>query len=332
MVEKRSMTEAVRRRPAMYFGTADSVGVNNAIYEIIQNSVDQFVAGLASTIRVNIEKRLLIVSDDGPGLPFDQRDPEDAGLSLVERYMTSWYKLPVADNLEPSIKMLGSCGIGLAIVNAASSSIFIESSDGHHRWEQKFGRGEIISKAFRVASEQPSGIKFKITLDPEIFGDHSVDKFELRKTMFELAHFFPGLTVEMGGERFFSENGLLDMAYLLHKTPSTFPKPLKKFCFEGENDQDRIGVALVGDSPSGTECRSWVNGSETVEGGTHVEGLCKALLAVGWQPSIALIHVMMREPIFGGATKDKLVNRELTGVIEGKLTESLRAFVKNSQS
>lgn len=326
-VKKLSLVEAVRKRPGMYFGDVDDGGANNAINELIANAIDQFLAGLCDMISVKIKNGRIFVCDNGSGLPFHKKAPNNENLSLVEYYLTHRHDAPTADNHAPHIHIAHG-GLGLVVVNAASAKLLIESADGNYFWEQAFGKGKIMTKATCVKGHYPKGTQIEVVLDPDIFGDNALDMFKLRKTMFELAHFFPGLTVELENERFFSKNGLLDLASILYKRPSKFQAQPRRFFFSGKQDDIQIQVAAIGQSDSGTEYISWVNGIETVEGGTHVKGLHHALTTAQWCPEIALVYIIMHNPKFAGPCVDKLCSTNVAQVIKALLVEPLSLFVK----
>lgn len=318
-----SGVEAVRKRPGMYFGEINGCAVNNAIYELIANAVDQYLAKHASKVTLTVNENVIEVTDDGAGLPFDERSPGKESESLVEYFMTNYHNSPTADGHAPHVHVVRS-GLGLAAINAASEYISIESSNGKSVWKQTFGKGKILSEAIYEETCAPSGTKVQMVLDKEIFGEHLPDLLELRKSMFELAHFYPGLDVEFQEERFHSKNGLLDLAYISFDSSSLKSTP-RKFFYEGKDNDVYLHIAAIGASSPQTIYRSWINGGASVEGGTHVDALDKVLKKVGWSPDIALIHVIMHNPKFASPCKDKLDCPELAGVIERLLEKALEA-------
>jgi len=330
-----SLAEVVRKRPGMYFGDVEYDAAKNAISEVLANAVDLFLAGLCDLISLKVENGRIVVRDNGPGLPFHKRAPEDEKLSLVEYYLTHLHHTPTADNHVPHIHVFAG-SLGLAVLNAGCTKLLIESSDGHHFWKQEFGRGKIITEASCVTGQYAKGTQLEIVLDPEIFGNpplNSLNMPELRKTMFELAHFFPGLTVELESERFFSKNGLLDLAVIFYKRPPAFRQPPRQFFFAGQQEEVQIQVAAMGkaDADSATEYNAWVNGTESVAGGTHVKGLHNAFVTAQWQPKVALIHVIMHNPQFANPCKDKLSSPHVIRVIEALLEEPLRLFIEQNK-
>ncbi|WP_020561038.1 hypothetical protein [Thiofilum flexile] len=319
-----SLVEAIRKRPGMFFGEINSLAVNHAIYEVVANAVDQYLAGNATKVQVGFNEKIIWVSDDGPGLPYDKPSP-DPNLSLAEFYFTHRHNSPTADNHAPHIHLVGG-GLGLAAINAASEFINVTSSNGSSIWKQRFGKGKILGKASEQKYLGSSGTTLEFQLDREIFQGYSLDHFDLRKTMFELAHFYPRLIVEYQQERFIAYRGLLDLAYIHYRTPALADKLPIAFYFEGMSNKIQVQVATLGDSQRKTKYISWVNGLASVEGGTHVEGLQDAFKHAGWKPTLALIHIIMHDPKFAGPSRDVLRSESVKHVISHLLTKPIEEF------
>jgi DNA gyrase subunit B len=322
-----SLVESVRKRPGMYFGNINPLALNSAIYESVANVVDLYLAGSVTKVSVNVNEDIIRVSDDGPGLPFEQSAPIDDFSCLAEYYLVHRHDSPTADNHAPHIHLVGG-GLGLAVVNAGSEYIKVTSSNGIYVWDQLFGKGKVLGIPTKVKSEAPSGTIFEFKLDKSIFGDHKPDLFDLRKTMFELAHFYPGLIVEFQDERFVSRSGLLDLACIHYQDkPAAWAiDPPVKYFYEGILDGIQVQVAAIGETDNATDYLSWVNGAPSVEGGAHVDALSHAFNAVSWNPKLALIHVVMHDPRFAGPSKDALRSTEVNKVIRDLLIESLKVF------
>jgi DNA gyrase subunit B len=322
-----SLVEAVRKRPGMYFGNINSLAVNNAIYEVVANSVDQYLAGKASKVSLKVNEHNILVCDDGAGLPFENEAPNGNHSNLVEYYLMNRHDSPTADDHAPHIHLVGG-GLGLALVNAASERIAITSSNGSSVWKQTFGQGRILSRSTKVKNKTPSGTTFEIQLDKELFEYNKPDHFDLRKTMFELAHFYPGLVVEFQDERFVAKNGLLDLACIHYKNlPAAWAHdPPIKFFHSGITEGVQIQVAAIGETGDETEYLSWVNGASTVEGGTHVEGLKLAFSEACWNPKLALIQVIMHDPRFAGPSKDALRSIDVKDEVKEYLSTLLVDF------
>jgi len=261
---------------------------NAVIYEAVANSVDQYLAGMASKVSVKVDDDIILISDDGAGLPFDRPAPILEYTNLAEYYLMVRHDYPTADNHAPHIHLIGG-GLGLAVVNAASEYIKVTSSNGSSVWRQIFGKGKKITSLTKVLFDMPSGTQLEIKLDSEIFQGFTPDLFELRKNMFELAHFYPGLVVEYQEERFIAREGLLDLASIHYKNaPDAWgDNPPVKFFHEGLLDNVHMHIAAIGDTDEETEYLSWVNGCPSVKGGTHVDSLRSVFIMAGWNPRIS---------------------------------------------
>ena len=328
-----TLADAVRKRPGMYFGQLNGSGVNSLIGELVANSVDQFLAGNASTVKLSVSEETITVSDDGLGLPFNIKAKDDAHSSLLESYMLGRHNTATADNHAPHIHLSvggGLGGLGLAIVNAACLNIDIISSDGTYTYKQSFGKGKALSEMTKEEHSKQSGTTLQINIDKELFNGCGPDYLDLRKTMFELAHFYPGLIVEYLEERFFSQRGLLDLAYIHYENDSFCKKEINptKFYFNGKKNDTSIQVAAIGSSDSAPILRSWVNGYPSIEGGTHVEGLLQALSTSGWSPKLAFIQVIMHDPQYAGPSRDALRNLDTKEIVQKLLSMPLTKFRK----
>jgi len=253
------LPDSVRKRPGMYFGDVKNTGANTVVNELLANSIDQFLAGKLTHIKILIKESVIQFSDDGPGLPFNQTSPDNANNTLVEHYLTKRHDSATADLHAPHVHVVTG-GLGLAVLNAVSETIIIDSSDGKTLWHQEFGKGRILSSLSKEKSKKPSGTTFKLKLDNKIFGKNAFDMPQLRKTVFELAHFYPGLTLEFQDERFHSKEGLLDLANFFYKKPSNSLSLTKQFSFTGKSENVQVHLAAIGDSSNETEYFSWVNG------------------------------------------------------------------------
>lgn len=325
-----TLPEAVRKRPGMYFANINSLAVNAAIFEAVSNAVDQFLSGNATKLKVEVDENLVRVIDDGPGLPFDRAGPDSEYANLAEYYFIHGHDSPTADNHAPHVHIIGG-GLGLAVLNAASDRLKVRSSNGVKVYSQEFGKGIVVSPCKLEKTKTDSGTELEIKLDDDLFLGYTPDLSHMRKTLFELSHFYPGLIVEFQQERFVASRGLLDLAYIQYSNPplAWAQEPPVKYFYEQIKDSIQIQVAALGDADTNTAYKSWVNGVETVEGGTHVIGLSKAFENVNWSPRLAFIHVIMHEPQFAGPSKDVLKSSQVECVIEQLVTESLRKFRSN---
>ena len=252
--------EAVRKRPGMYLGNIDSLAANTIIYELVANSVDQYLAGFVSKVKLVIIDDVATVEDDGGGLPFNKKSTSDGFSSLAESFFMSLHNTATRDGHAPHVHIKGG-GLGLGVVNAVCEHINVGSSINGKRYKQSFGKGKVLSDCIADNSSLQIGTTIELTLDSEIFGETKFDLFDLRKTMFEVAHFYPGLVIEFQSERFYSEQGLLDLAYFYYQGPLeriAKSNPIK-FFFDGEINQVQLNVAAIGNASDDSETRllSW---------------------------------------------------------------------------
>lgn len=315
----------------MYFGNIESGGANIVVYELIANAIDLYLRRQATTIVVEVQDSYIRVSDDGPGFEFHKNDPADEA-SPVERFLTFNHNTPTADGHAPHIHILGG-GLGLAILNAASEKLVVTSSNGESTWSQTFGKGKIRSPPI-ISKDTPntSGTTISIKLDKDIFGSHEPNLLELRKVIFELAHLYPGLHINFNQERFFSSNGLTDYGFLLWKRDCTPNNAAHRmFGHRGIVGEIEYQVAAMGHEENCPVIYSWVNGMSTVENGTHVQGFMNALGNNGWNPQIALVHVVMHNPRYAGPCRDALRSKQVQELLESELTNPIASFLANEK-
>ena len=327
-IKKLSLCESVRKRPGMYFGSTSSMGVNIAIYELIANAIDQYLAGFSTKISVQIEKDIIMICDDGKGLPFDKVAIDEHCSTLAQSYFLRRHNTPTADNHAPHIHLFVGGGLGLAVINSVCNYMKITSSNGVFVWEQTFGQGKVLSDVVKKETKLVSGTTIEMQLDKEIFEENIPDMFALRKILFEVAHFYPRLIVQFQEETFVSKNGLLDLAYMYYHTKEccSYLAPLK-FFYEGILDGIQIQVACVGKKRASSKFLSWVNGSSLTNGGRHIKGLNTLFKEISWHPQLVLIHIIMHQPEFAGPTRGELKNKGLEKVVQDILREPLREYL-----
>ncbi len=313
--------EAIRKRPGMYFGEISSMAVNTIVYEAIANAIDQYLLGNSTRLSVQINNELITISDDGKGLPFDRPSIDDNCEHLAESYFLNRHIKATADGHAPHVHTMNS-GIGLVLVNAASESLIVRSCNGSQQYHQKFSKGNVLERSnIEDASGATAGTTLIIKPDAELFQGHGPHLSELRKTLFEVAHFYPGLIVEFQQERFLSTRGLIDLAYLWYsKPPAAWVNGSpKEYTFECFKEGVQVRIAALGESNE-MECKSWVNGIETL-GGSHVEGAKKAFFGV--KPKLVLVHVIMHDPRYAGPCRDELVCPKVEDIIVGLVKKGI---------
>lgn len=321
--------ESVRKHPGMYFGDTTSRGVVHAISEIVSNGIDLYLHGHASRVGVSFAGETITYTDDGPGLPFDIAGP--GNVPLVGHYLTDYHTTPTADGHAPHIHLLGR-GFGMMCVNAASESFEVKTWRSGRLWTQQFRRGLPVKPAKNVHGGSGKGTSLSFRLDSEVFRDKLPESLMFRKLMFEAAHLFPGITLDLGKETYFAPGGLADLAnlYCLPESPYQFNRP-KPFALNAVRDEIQIVVGIIGATSSATIYRSWANGSSTPLHGFHVDGLRDALRWVKVRPAIAMIHVIMQKPEYGGSTRSRLNNPEVRKPVRECLKPALKHWCEQQK-
>ena len=319
----------IRKRPAMYFGWTSSRGVVQVINELVSNGIDLFLKGTASRVGISVAGETITYTDDGPGLPYDLPGP--GNLPLAEHYLTNFHNSPTADNHAPHIHLNG-LGLGMMPVNVVSEFFEVKTWRSGCLWAQRFQQGSRIEPAQIVERGTGKGTTVWFELDGKVFSEKLPARLMLRKLMFEAAHLFPGITLELGTETFFAPNGLADLANLYY-TPKTYwefnhPEP---FGLNVRSGDIQVNVGLAGETTSVTVVRSWANGSSTALHGTHVSGLQDAFHFAQWKPAVAMIHVVMYDPQFAGPTKCQLSNPEVRKSVRECLKPALQVWCEQQR-
>ena len=321
--------QGVRARPGMYFGGIGEMGVGHLLRELVSNGIDEFLAGRASAIRVRLEGNSIEVSDDGAGLAF-----EPVGVVPGVACLTSFHSTRSADNHAPHIHLHGSCGVGLAPVNAACSRFDFRTWRNGRRWEQQFQAGVPVSPPRIVRDKSGRGTRIFLAPDVAVFGPTTVSAGKERARLFVAAHLFPRLTIHFQSETFHAPGGLADLAaldYHLHRPADRrFPTP-RVFRFHAKAGDLTLSAAATGTASGKSLWSSWVNGSRTVDG-THCEGFRDALRLARWKPAVVLLHAVMHEPRYAGPVRDYLEVPEIRGQVSQALAPSLREFLQGEAS
>jgi DNA gyrase subunit B len=343
--------EAVRRRPGMYVGSTGPEGLHHLVYEVVDNSIDEALAGYCSEIAVSIEPDDIVrVNDDGRGIPVDLHTEEN--VSALELVMTRLHAGGKFDH--KSYKVSGGLhGVGISVVNALSEwcqvSVYREGSI----YRQTYRRG-IADKPVEVIGEtERSGTEVLFRADPEIFETIEFSFDVLSKRLRELAFLNKGILITIEDQRlptpkrhdFRFEGGVSEFVTFLNKNKTTIHK--EPVYFEAERENIQMEVALEYNDGYNENIFSFCNNINTREGGTHLVGFKSALtrtlndvlrhskLAKKAEESLtgddvregltAVISVKVQNPQFEGQTKSKLGNSEVKGVVESQVNESLAA-------
>jgi len=347
MADKLSDLEHIRKRPGMYIGGTKLQGLHHLPGELIGNSIDEFLRGRATRVAVSVNDGVVTVTDDGSGLPFDQPSTQDAD-SLVCDYFTNFHRTPSVDSHAPHVHFHSPMGVGLVVVNALSEFMTVESWTDGKLYRQAYSRGAPTSSAeqsegsdvepfFPNADGSKRGTRITYKADPEIFGERLTDGSYLRSRMFDAAHLHPGIVIELQNERFHAPGGLGDLVRFNSFSPTS-----GCFVLNTVHDEIAIHAAASGKQPkrfdefaqaNETQWTTWANGVQTAyskTSGTHQDAFDEALKSVGWQPRIAMIHVVMHEPKYAGPTKTKLDVPEKKQAMIDALTTALEKYCEAS--
>ncbi|MGE0763225.1 MAG: DNA topoisomerase (ATP-hydrolyzing) subunit B [Bdellovibrionales bacterium] len=339
--------EAVRKRPGMYIGDTTSRGYHHLVYEVVDNSVDEALAGFCKTITVTIHgDDSLTVEDDGRGIPVGQHKD---GKSALEVVMTVLHAGGKFNN--DSYKVSGGLhGVGASVVNALSSHCMVEVKRDGHLWRQSYARGIPQITVEKLGETDKTGTKTTFKPDREIFKDESI-KFDfsiLSNRFRELAFLNAGLHIILQDERtgkkqeFSFSSGLVE--FVSYMNESKKPLHSEVVYFKGTKDQVEVEIAMQWNDSYSESVYSYCNNINTIEGGTHLVGFRTALTRTcnnyASQKNLlknlesvegddvreglaAVISVKVREPQFEGQTKTKLGNNEVKGVVESLVNDRL---------
>ena len=352
--------EAVRKRPGMYIGSTDQRGLHHLIYEIVDNAVDEFMAGFCSQVVIHIDRDgSVTVSDDGRGIPAD-RHPV-TGLSAIETVMTTLHAGGKFGGKAYTVSG-GLHGVGASVVNALSSELTIEVRRDGKVHRQEFSRGKRVTD-LEVSNGHPEnehGTTVTFTPDPEIFGDFLYEFETLAQRFKEMAYLNRGLQIRFSSDmhanlledsrraEFRYEGGISQFVVdLCHGRSTLHPEPI---FMEKRWDNTIVEVALLYNDSFSETVLSFANCINTVDGGSHLTGLRSALTRVmndygrkqkiikENEPNlagedardglIAVVSVKLTDPQFEGQTKAKLGNPEIRAMVESAVVEELGTYLE----
>tara|TARA_B100000513_G_scaffold60171_1_gene23392 strand:- start:2888 stop:4831 length:1944 start_codon:yes stop_codon:yes gene_type:complete len=352
--------EHVRMRPSMYIGDVSSRGLHHLVYEVVDNSIDEALAGHCDAISVTISQENGIkVRDNGRGIPVDMHKKE--GVSALEVVMT---KIGAGGKFDKdSYKVSGGLhGVGVSCVNALS--IYLKATvhrDGKI-WEQEYSKGKKTKEVEEVGKTSQRGTEVEFMPDAEIFDEIVYSYDTLSARMRELAYLNKGITINLTDERekdengefkaetFFSERGLSEFVEFLDGTRERLIE--KVVAIEGEKDNIPVEVAMIYNSSYSENIHSYVNNINTHEGGTHLTGFRRGLTNTlkkyaensGMLDKLkfeisgddfregltAIVSVKVAEPQFEGQTKTKLGNREVSAPVSQAVSEMLSNYLEEN--
>ncbi|TAM42210.1 DNA gyrase subunit B, partial [bacterium] len=347
--------EAVRRRPAMYIGDTSTRGLHHLVYEVVDNSVDESLAGHCSDIAVEVHgDNSVTVIDNGRGIPVDMHKTEKK--PAVEVALTTLHAGGKFDHR--SYKVSGGLhGVGVSCVNALSDWLEVEVKRDGKIYHQRYERGKTVSKLTVIGKSNSTGTKITFKPDKSIFTktDYSYDILSQR--LRELAFLNKGLHIKLTDERSDKESvfefsgGIVSFVEYLNKNKN--PLHNKVVYFEKSQDDINVEVALQYNDGYAETMFSFANNINTIEGGTHLSGFKSALTRAINQYAksknllkddiaitgddvreglTAVISVKVPNPQFEGQTKTKLGNSEVEGLVASSSLEALSSYFEENPS
>ena len=362
-IQVREGMEAVRKRPGMYIGSTDQRGLHHLIYEIVDNSVDEFMAGYCSSVTVVIrEDGSVKVDDDGRGIPVDKHPT--TGLTALETVMTTLHAGGKFGGKAYAVSG-GLHGVGASVVNALSIWVKAYVTRDGNLYEQEYSRGisstELTSQALQNGSSGHTGTAIEFMPDTEIFGELVYDFNVLSNRFKEMAYLNKGLKITFKSEWHSSRWPNNEVTYYFDGGISSFVRGLNQnrgvvhenpIYVEKDLDGTKVEVALQYNDTFSEFVYAFANCINTEDGGTHVTGFRSALTRVlndygrkqklikDNEPNLsgedvregvtAVISVKLKDPQFEGQTKNKLGNPEARTQVETVLGEALQIFLEDN--
>ena len=343
--------EAVRKRPGMYIGDTSERGLHHLVYEVVDNSIDEALAGHCDKIEVTIHiDNSVTVVDNGRGIPVDIHPTEK--VSAAEVVLTKLHAGGKFD--KASYKVSGGLhGVGVSVVNALSESLEVEIKRDGRVYQQNYKRGEPQADLKEIGKSKERGTRVTFKPDAQIFETMDFSFDILSQRLRELAFLNRGVQITIEDERsqkkheFFYKGGLL--SFVEHLNRAKTPVHPRVVHFEGEKDKVEVEIAMQWNDGYTENIFSFANNINTIEGGTHLIGFKSALTRTINSYAIdsgqlkkdeenlqgedvregltAVISVKVPEPQFEGQTKTKLGNSEVKGTVEALVNEKLANYL-----
>lgn len=345
--------EPVRLRPGMYIGSTGPAGLHHLVYEIVDNSVDEALAGFCSHIRVTIEPdNSITVRDDGRGMPVDIHPK--MGIPAVEVIHTQLHAGGKFGG--GGYKVSGGLhGVGASVVNALSTKMEVEVSRNGKIYRQEYARGKTMTKLEVIGESTETGSFSHFWPDPEIFEDTVYDYDTLQRRLREMAFLNKGLRISIEDKRpgkekkdsFHYEGGIKEFVAYLNKNKNQLTDDI--FYFESKNDGYEVEISLQYTDRFSELILSYANNINTVDGGFHLVGFKTAMTRTVndyarrnnilkekddslqgediREGITAVISVKLLNPQFEGQTKAKLGNSEMRGIVESAMAEYFSAYL-----
>lgn len=348
--------EAVRKRPGMYIGSTGPKGLHHLVYEVVDNSIDEALAGFCKTINVTIQKdNSIMVEDDGRGMPVDKHPK--LGIPAVEVIHTVLHAGGKFGG--GGYKVSGGLhGVGASVVNALSTRMEVEIKRNGKIYKQCYERGKTVSKLEVIGDSKKTGSKTTFWPDPEIFETVEFEYSVLEHRLREMAFLNKGVKIVFKdmregsgkGETFHYEGGIKEFVKFINKNKDAIHDDV--IYFEIIKDTCEVEVAMQYTTNYNELVLGYANNINTTDGGTHIVGfktaLTRALNDYARKNKIlkdsdqaltgddvregltAVVSVKLSEPQFEGQTKAKLGNPEIRGFVDASTNENLTAFLEEN--
>lgn len=347
--------DAVRKRPAMYIGSTGARGLHHLVYEVVDNSIDEALAGVCTYVKVVLhDDGSVTVIDDGRGIPVDMHPTQKR--PAVEVVMTTLHAGGKFDS--KTYKVSGGLhGVGLSVVNALAEFLEVTINRDGKVYRQTYKRGKPTSDLKVHGETKDQGTIIRFRPDPEIFDTTTFSFDNLSQRLRELAFLNRGVEIciedEVADKRheFKYEGGIIEFVEFLNENKNTLHR--KPIFFTKSRDDIKVEVAIQYNDGYAENVFSFVNSISTHEGGTHLigfkTGLTRTLNTHGQRNNLfkngkfnlsgddvregltAVLSVMMSQPQFEGQTKTKLGNSEVRGIVESVVSEGLKDFFEENR-
>ena len=359
--------EAVRKRPGMYIGSTGPRGLHHLVYEVVDNSVDEALAGFCNHIQVFIHPdNSITVIDNGRGIPVEKHKKEK--IPTVEVVLTILHAGGKFGG--GGYKVSGGLhGVGVSVVNALSSKVVVNVRRDGKEYQIGFERGKTVEKLHEIGKSRTNGTTVTFWPDPEIFTDTCIYDFDTLQTRFrEMAFLNKGLKIELTDERsepsqlrsikaenprtvtFKYDGGIVDFVKFINEGKETLNKPIY---FAADNDDGTVEIAMQWTSSYSTNgVMAFANNINTAEGGTHLDGFKQAVTRTindyartkgilkekdsnltgddTREGLAAIISVKLHDPQFEGQTKTKLGNTEIRGLVQTAVMKGLAEYLEEN--
>ena len=352
--------EAVRKRPGMYIGSVSVRGLHHLVYEIVDNSVDEALAGYCTEINVTIEPgNIICVKDNGRGIPVEIHPKTK--ISTAETVYTVLHAGGKFGG-DSGYKVSGGLhGVGASVVNALSEWVEVTIQRDGGIYQMRFERGKTVEKLKKIGDSDKTGTMVRFLADSTIFETTNYEYQTLEERLREMAFLTKGLKITIEDLReeedvkkgeFYFEGGLKSFVEFLNKNKEKlYPTPIY---IEKKDGEVPTEIAIQYTSAYNENIYTFVNNINTIEGGTHLEGFKRALTKVFndyarshnilkekdsnlqgediREGITAVISVKVKEPQFEGQTKTKLGNSNVTGIVQSLVSEALSTFLEENPS